>query len=153
MATDDHMKIEALGLPPGGEIMNFGRFNLENGFSIDEVVVGYTTYGTLNEVHVASPHNPYSCGLQAAEDVVIDMLLLAQCAAVVHADSNVTTAVSYASPTLVMMHVADLLSSESAHHLEGAARDEGSAEARRSAARPPAAFVQRGYLAGQRGPE
>ena len=50
MATDDHMKIEALGLPPGGEIMNFGKFNLENGFSIDEVVVGYTTYGTLNEV-------------------------------------------------------------------------------------------------------
>ena len=50
MATDDHMKIEALGLPPGGEIMNFGRFDLENGFSIDEVVVGYTTYGTLNEV-------------------------------------------------------------------------------------------------------
>ena len=55
MATDDHMKIEALGLPPGGEIMNFGRFNLENGFSIDEVVVGYTTYGTLNEVRRDCP--------------------------------------------------------------------------------------------------
>ena len=55
MATDDHMKIEALGLPPGGEIMNFGRFDLENGFSIDEVVVGYTTYGTLNEVRRDRP--------------------------------------------------------------------------------------------------
>ena len=55
MATDDHMKIEALGLPPGGEIMNFGRFDLENGFSIDEVVVGYTTYGTLNEVRRDCP--------------------------------------------------------------------------------------------------
>ena len=55
MATDDHMKIEALGLPPGGEIMNFGKFNLENGFSIDEVVVGYTTYGTLNEVRSDRP--------------------------------------------------------------------------------------------------
>ena len=55
MATDDHMKIEALGLPPGGEIMNFGKFNLENGFSIDEVVVGYTTYGTLNEVRREVP--------------------------------------------------------------------------------------------------
>ena len=50
MATDDHMKIEALGLPPGGEMMNFGRFDLENGFHIDEVTIGYTTYGTLNEV-------------------------------------------------------------------------------------------------------
>ena len=50
MATDDHMKIEALGLPPGAEMMNFGRFKLENGFHIDEVTVGYTTYGTLNEV-------------------------------------------------------------------------------------------------------
>ena len=50
MATDDHMKIDALGLPPGAEMMNFGRFDLENGFHIDEVTVGYTTYGTLNEV-------------------------------------------------------------------------------------------------------
>mmetsp|Transcript_2070 Transcript_2070/g.8724 ORF Transcript_2070/g.8724 Transcript_2070/m.8724 type:complete len:532 (-) Transcript_2070:51-1646(-) len=49
MATDDHMKIDALGLPPGAEMMNFGRFDLENGFHIDEVTVGYTTYGTLNE--------------------------------------------------------------------------------------------------------
>ena len=50
MATDDHMKIDALGLPPGAEMMNFGRFDLENGFHIDEVTVGYTTYGTLNAV-------------------------------------------------------------------------------------------------------
>ena len=35
---------------PGAEMMNFGRFDLENGFHIDEVTVGYTTYGTLNEV-------------------------------------------------------------------------------------------------------
>ena len=60
MATDDHMKIDALGLPPGAEMMNFGRFDLENGFHIDEVTVGYTTYGTLNEVHVRSPHNARS---------------------------------------------------------------------------------------------
>ena len=52
MATDDHMKIEALGLPPGGEIMNFGKFNLENGFSIDEVVVGYTT---VSYTHLTLP--------------------------------------------------------------------------------------------------
>ena len=50
MATDDHMTVTAVGLPEGATSMSFGKFELENGQSIENVILGYTTYGTLNEV-------------------------------------------------------------------------------------------------------
>ena len=70
---------------------------------------GLNADGTLNEVHVLSPHNPYAQTLQEAVDVVADAMLLAACAAVVHVDSNVTSSVGYMSPSVEMLHVADLL--------------------------------------------
>ena len=50
MATDDHMKVTAVGLPSGALSATFGRYELENGQHIEDVVLGYSTYGTLNEV-------------------------------------------------------------------------------------------------------
>lgn len=50
MATDDHMTVTAVGLPEGATSMSFGKFELENGQSIENVILGYTTYGTLNAV-------------------------------------------------------------------------------------------------------
>ena len=43
MATDDHMAV-TVGLSSATS-MSFGRFELENGQYIDDVVLGYTTYG------------------------------------------------------------------------------------------------------------
>ena len=55
MATDDHMAVTAVGLPPSATSMSFGRFELENGQYIDDVVLGYTTYGELNAVRPSPP--------------------------------------------------------------------------------------------------
>ena len=55
MATDDHMAVTAVGLPSGATSMSFGRFELENGQYIDDVVLGYTTYGELNAVRPSPP--------------------------------------------------------------------------------------------------
>ena len=52
MATDDHMKVTAVGLPSGALSATFGRYELENGQHIEDVVLGYSTYGTLNEVRL-----------------------------------------------------------------------------------------------------
>lgn len=102
---------------------------------------GLNPDGTLNEVHVLSPHNAYGCGLGEAADVLTDALLLASCRALVHVDSNVTSAVSFWAPTLEMMHVVDLLAERPSPREPWLAP---------SAARLPAEFVQSGYLAGQR---
>ena len=69
MATDDHMKVTAVGLPSGALSATFGRYELENGQHIEDVVLGYSTYGTLNEVRhpiddaLFSPRN--ACPLHA----------------------------------------------------------------------------------------
>ena len=67
MATDDHMKVTAVGLPSGALSATFGRYELENGQHIEDVVLGYSTYGTLNEVclpidetHFPPPETPAS---------------------------------------------------------------------------------------------
>ena len=44
------MKVTAVGLPSGALSATFGRYELENGQHIEDVVLGYSTYGTLNEV-------------------------------------------------------------------------------------------------------
>ena len=49
MATDDHMTVTAVGLPVGALSATFGKYVLENGQAIEDVVLGYSTYGTLNE--------------------------------------------------------------------------------------------------------
>ena len=63
---------------------------------------------TLNEVHIRSPHNP-GCGLSDAVDVLVDAMLLSCCRAVVHMDSNVSSAVGILSPSTQMRHVVDVL--------------------------------------------
>lgn len=54
MATDDHMLVTAVGLPDGATSVSFGSFELESGQTIKDVVIGYTAYGTLNEVRVSA---------------------------------------------------------------------------------------------------
>ena len=49
------MAVTAVGLPPSATSMSFGRFELENGQYIDDVVLGYTTYGELNAVRPSPP--------------------------------------------------------------------------------------------------
>ena len=71
MATDDHMKVTAVGLPSGALSATFGRYELENGQHIEDVVLGYSTYGTLNEVRLPiddalfppGPSTPFSLPL------------------------------------------------------------------------------------------
>ena len=48
---DDHMK-EAVGLPqhPSTSTVTFPSFKLANGQTLTDVVVAYSTYGTLNAV-------------------------------------------------------------------------------------------------------
>lgn len=48
---DDHMK-EAVGLPqhPSTTVATFPSFTLANGHILTDVVVAYSTYGTLNPV-------------------------------------------------------------------------------------------------------
>ena len=74
------------------------------------VAGGVNRDGTLNEVHIASPHNP-KCSLQDAVDVLADALLLASCGTVLHMDSNVSTAVAIMSEKAEMVHVEDVLES------------------------------------------
>lgn len=71
---------------------------------------GVNPDGTHNEVHSrTSPFNP-TCTLQDAADVLTDALLLAKCDLVLHADSNVTTAVSLIAPASTgMRHITDVL--------------------------------------------
>ena len=71
MATDDHMKVTAVGLPSGALSATFGRYELENGQHIEDVVLGYSTYGTLNEVclpidDALSPHARFSVPLSTS---------------------------------------------------------------------------------------
>jgi len=75
---------------------------------IQRVSGGVNPDGTLNEVHIRSPHNP-RCTVRDAADVLIDALLLARCHWLVHMDSNVTSAVSLINPRIKMLHVAELL--------------------------------------------
>ena len=67
MATDDHMKVTAVGLPSGALSATFGRYELENGQHIEDVVLGYSTYGTLNEVRhpIDDAFFPPKCPLHA----------------------------------------------------------------------------------------
>lgn len=53
---DDHMK-EGVGLPdhPSTTVMTFPSFTLDNGQTLRDVVVGYSTYGTLNAVRGPGP--------------------------------------------------------------------------------------------------
>lgn len=50
---DDHMK-EAVGLPqhPSTTVATFPSFTLANGHVLTDVVVAYSTYGTLNAVRL-----------------------------------------------------------------------------------------------------
>ena len=64
MATDDHMTVTAVGLPEGATSMSFGKFELENGQSIENVILGYTTYGTLNAVRPIFTRPRTSPGIQ-----------------------------------------------------------------------------------------
>ena len=48
MATDDHMKVEHIGLPDGATSASLGDYLLENGRVVRDVVLGYTAYGELN---------------------------------------------------------------------------------------------------------
>jgi|TARA_B110000977_G_scaffold195889_1_gene275193 homoserine acetyltransferase len=54
MATDDHMTVTAVGIPSGAVSASLGKYTLENGQHIEDVVLGYSTYGTLNEVRSGS---------------------------------------------------------------------------------------------------
>jgi len=47
-------------------------------------------------------------GVKDACDVLIDGLLLAECKAVLHQSSNVSTAVSFINPTVEMIHFDDV---------------------------------------------
>ena len=82
------------------------RLRLRDG--VQRVAGGLNSDGTLNEVHIRSPHNP-SCSIDDAVDVVADALLLASCDTVLHMDSNVTTAVAMMNPDAQMVHITDLL--------------------------------------------
>lgn len=160
LATDDDAAAAYFGAAFGTRLV------VRDG--VERASGGLNADASLNEVHVASPHNRYECGLRAAVDVVTDALLLASCDALVHADSNVTSAVAYAAPDLEMMHVVDLLAPPAASPADRAGgagqlvgEREGTADAplapadtaspaERSAARLPMHYVQRGYAAGQR---
>ena len=74
---------------------------------VQRVAGGLNEDGTLNEVHIASPHNP-SCSLSDAVDVVADALLLSCCGWVVHMDSNVTSTVTLMNPDVHMVHMVDV---------------------------------------------
>ena len=117
------------------------------------------------QVHVKSPHNArYQCGLTEAVDVVTDALLLAACKVLVHIDSNVTSAVSYLSPDLEMLHVVDLLASDAGvHDHDGQRRTDerggsggvwggsGVVGGVASAVRVPSQYVQAPYMASAAG--
>ncbi len=124
LATDDSHASAAFAAAFGSRLL------VRDG--VKRVGGGLNADGTLNEVHIKSPHNP-GCGLRDAVDVMIDAELLAACGWLVHMDSNVSTAVSLISPAVELHHVADLLAR--------APLPRG--------ADPviPAEFVQRGYQA------
>ena len=46
----DHMGDVGLGPPPGAAVATFPSLQLENGVIINDVVVAYSCYGTLNAV-------------------------------------------------------------------------------------------------------
>ena len=75
---------------------------------VQRVSGGLNADGTLNEVHIKSPHNP-TCSLQDAVDVVADALLLSCCGWVVHMDSNVTSTVTLMNPEATMVHMVDAM--------------------------------------------
>lgn len=77
---------------------------------VQRVRGGLNADGTLNEVHIRSPHNP-RCSLNDAVDVVADALLLSCCGWVLHMDSNVSSAVAIMAPRTQMVHVVDVLES------------------------------------------
>ena len=68
---------------------------------------GLNADGTLNEVHIKSPHNP-GCSVADAADVVADAMLLACCDVVLHMDSNVTSAVACMNPESRMVHITEM---------------------------------------------
>ena len=103
LATDD-----ATAVAPFREAFG-GLLAVREG--VQRVAGGTNADGTYNEVHIASPHNP-RCTIRDAVDVLTDAMLLAQCAHVVHMDSNVSTAVALLAPRAQMAHVADLLGRE-----------------------------------------
>lgn len=75
---------------------------------VQRVAGGLNDDGTLNEVHIKSPHNP-RCTVEDAVDVVADAMLLARCGHVLHMDSNVSTAVGLINPSAKMLHMVDVL--------------------------------------------
>lgn len=75
---------------------------------VQRVAGGLNEDGTLQEVHIRSPHNP-SCSLEDAVDVLTDTLLLCKCKAVLHMDSNVSSALALMNPALDMVHIEDVL--------------------------------------------
>lgn len=85
----------------------FGQ-NLRVRSGVQRVAGGLNADGTLNEVHIRSPHNP-TCTVGDAVDVVCDALLLASCDTVLHMDSNVTSAVALINPDATMVHIADAM--------------------------------------------
>ena len=100
LATDDD-KAEAVFREAFGAMLLVRR-------GVQRVGGGLNADGTLNEVHIKSPHNP-RCGLQDAADVLCDALLLAKCTCVLHMDSNVTSAVGMMSSDCQMEHVTDVI--------------------------------------------
>ena len=59
---DDHMK-EATGLPqhPSTTTVTFPSFTLANGQTLKEVVVAYSTYGTLDAVREKQTRHAHRC--------------------------------------------------------------------------------------------
>ena len=102
LATDDQRAEGAFRAAFGGRVVvRSGMKRVGGGLNAD---------GTLNEVHIKSPHNP-GCCLDDAVDVVTDAMLLSRCHYVLHADSNVTSAVSFMNDTCKMVHIFSILAS------------------------------------------
>ena len=80
------------------------RLRIRSG--VQRVPGGLNADGTLNEVHISSPHNP-GCSVRDAADVLADAMLLACCGCVLHMDSNVTSAVALMNPEVAMVHITD----------------------------------------------
>lgn len=101
LATDDARAERSFRNSEFGRVLLLRR-------GVQRVLGGLNADGTLNEVHIRSPHNP-GCSLEDAVDVVADAMLLSQCDYVLHMDSNVTTAVGLMGRDVRMLHVIDVL--------------------------------------------